>query len=256
MKEYSFIKSFSILITFSLVLSAIATSILHNQVWGVLFNLNLDKNKEQAERLATLASIDLERGVQPEVVLAKIQNMLENTLQSSEHFACIVEEQDLVIAHPKPSNINKDVKGWTIRNEVEIQTRLNTIYLDNKVAIIFKLPPGFTVYGSNVRIHQILENLISNAIKYSDPKKISSHVKIQGLYDEHKKVIIVEDNGIGIPEKQVNNLFGMFQRFHSHVSQGSGLGLYIVKKHVNKLGGKINYVTLEQGTQFILEFEN
>lgn len=122
MQKSSFFKNFAILSIIAAVLTAISTPILQAQVWKVVFNLNLDKNKEQAERLATLASIDLERGEHPDVVLAKIQNMLENTPQSAEHFACIVEEQDVVIAHPKRSNINKDVEGWTIQNDVEIKT--------------------------------------------------------------------------------------------------------------------------------------
>ena len=45
----------------------------------------------------------------PSKVLADVQNMLENTLQSSEHFACIIEHEDKVIAHPKPSN---DKNTW------------------------------------------------------------------------------------------------------------------------------------------------
>lgn len=116
---------FRVLVTLSIVftiLLSIATPILYSQIHGVIFNLNLEKNREQGERLATLASIDLERGLPPEMVLAKIQNMLESTPQSAEHFACIVEDENRVIAHPKPSNINKDVTGWTLKSKTEVKT--------------------------------------------------------------------------------------------------------------------------------------
>ena len=96
------------LVILAAIVVAVATPILHSQIREALFNLNLDKNREQAERLATLASIDLEQGADPDRVLNKLQHMLENTPQSSEHFACIIEDENLVIAHPKRSNINKD----------------------------------------------------------------------------------------------------------------------------------------------------
>ncbi|MCH9637896.1 MAG: hypothetical protein K0U40_00215 [Betaproteobacteria bacterium] len=122
MKYNSFAKIFSILFILTTVICAIGAPILYNQVRDVVFKLNLEKNQEQAERLATLASIDLEKGEFPDTVLSKIQNMLESTPQSAEHFACIIKDKNKVIAHPKPSDINKDVTGWTIANEIEVKT--------------------------------------------------------------------------------------------------------------------------------------
>lgn len=122
MKPQSFLKAFGILSFYATIVVLATIPILLHQVRDVVFNLNLEKNRQQAERLATLASIDLEGGARPEEVLAKIQQMLENTPQSDEHFACIIEDEDKVIAHPKRSNVNKDVAGWTIENEVEVKT--------------------------------------------------------------------------------------------------------------------------------------
>ncbi len=119
MKHRSFLDTFGILFILSVVAGVVATPLLHNQVRDVVFNLNLEKNREQAERIATLASIDLERGDTPERVLSRIQTMLEQTPQSSEHFACVIEAENRVIAHPKRSDINKDVTGWTIHSDVE-----------------------------------------------------------------------------------------------------------------------------------------
>ena len=118
----SFFKVFSILFLLTVTVMAAVTPILYSQLHSVIFNLNLEKNREQAERLATLVSIELEKGEMPSKVLADVQNMLENTLQSSEHFACIIEHEDKVIAHPKPSNVNKNTAGWTMDDGVEIKT--------------------------------------------------------------------------------------------------------------------------------------
>lgn len=117
-----FFKTFSVHFLLISLMVGLATPVLYQQIWEIVYNLNLDKNREQAERLATLASIDLERGVPADKVLEKVQKMLENTPQSDEHFACIVEDENKVIAHPKPSNVNKDVTGWVISNELEEKT--------------------------------------------------------------------------------------------------------------------------------------
>ncbi|MCG7549288.1 hypothetical protein [Pseudoalteromonas sp. Of7M-16] len=122
MTQFSFLKVFGTFFIITTFVVVVATPLLHNQLYHVLFKLNLDKNREQAERLATLVSIELERGEDSAKVLSDVQNMLENTLQSSEHFACIIEHENKVIAHPKPSNINKDTTGWTMDNGVEVKT--------------------------------------------------------------------------------------------------------------------------------------
>jgi len=111
-----FFSTFATLLLVTILVAAAAYPIFYQQLKQTFIELNLNKNREQAERLATLVSIDLEQGGSPEVILAKIQNMLESTPQSSEHFACVVEHENRVIAHPKPSNVGKDVSGWTLVN--------------------------------------------------------------------------------------------------------------------------------------------
>ena len=62
--------------------------------------------------------------------------------------------------------------------------------------------------------------------------------------------LTITDNGLGIPEKFRENLFGMFKRFHPKTAFGSGLGLYMVKKSVEKIGGKIHYKDTGNGSAF------
>ncbi|MEZ4946311.1 MAG: PAS domain-containing sensor histidine kinase [Cyclobacteriaceae bacterium] len=88
------------------------------------------------------------------------------------------------------------------------------------------------------RLSIIFNNLISNAIKYCDPNK-KSFVKLSAKQDNGSLQLTLEDNGIGIPEDLQPNVFDMFYRA-SILSHGAGLGLYIVKKAVDKLGGKIS----------------
>lgn len=100
------------------------------------------------------------------------------------------------------------------------------------------------------RIAQVLENLISNAIKYRDLTKPTQFAEITVAGSEQGAVIWVEDNGIGIPKERTGDVFQMFKRFHPGVAIGSGLGMSIVKKHIDHLGGTIEFDSSPQGTKF------
>ncbi|MEJ7665240.1 MAG: ATP-binding protein [Hymenobacter sp.] len=79
--------------------------------------------------------------------------------------------------------------------------------------------------------------MLSNALKYRDPARPPVvHVRCHTL--GASSVLEVTDNGLGLSESQQARLFGLFQRLHTHV-EGSGLGLYTVKKIVENAGGTI-----------------
>lgn len=115
-----------------------------------------------------------------------------------------------------------------------------------------KVSPSLLIAVKVSRFALILENLISNAIKYYDPQKPSSYIKIEAINADNHFVFSVSDNGLGIPSKQHKKLFSMFNRFHPKTSFGSGLGLYMVKKSTDVLGGAVEYLPLEGGSRFIL----
>jgi PAS domain S-box-containing protein len=88
------------------------------------------------------------------------------------------------------------------------------------------------------RLEAILRNLISNAIHYSDKYKPQSFVRVSAHITQETLQLEVQDNGIGMEEVHLNRIFDMFYRISSG-GAGSGLGLYIVKEALDKLGGKI-----------------
>ena len=94
------------------------------------------------------------------------------------------------------------------------------------------------LFRSRTRIEVILNNLLSNAIKYQDFTKDPSWFSVTVLTSAEDVVIRVSDNGIGIREIHLDKIFNMFYRA-SENSKGSGLGLYIAKETVFKLGGTI-----------------
>lgn len=99
------------------------------------------------------------------------------------------------------------------------------------------------------RLKIILSNLISNAIKYSDPQKDVKWLKITFTQKE-ENVITISDNGIGIAEEFQPRIFEMFFRA-SEKSSGSGLGLYIVKETIGKLHGRVEFTSkVNEGSVF------
>jgi signal transduction histidine kinase len=105
-------------------------------------------------------------------------------------------------------------------------------------------------------IESILYNLISNAIKYHQKHK-KPIIKIHSYSTAEKRVIEIEDNGMGIDlEKYGEKIFGLYKRFHLHV-EGKGLGLYLVKSQVEALGGKIKVESqLGKGTKFTISLHS
>lgn len=110
---------------------------------------------------------------------------------------------------------------------------------------------NYQVYLDQKILNHILNNLISNAIKYSpDGGKITIKINCQ----ETEIILEIEDGGIGIPENYLTKLFTLFERADNVGNiKGNGLGLSIVKKAVDLQGGKIKVNSREnEGTKFII----
>ncbi len=79
--------------------------------------------------------------------------------------------------------------------------------------------------------------MLSNAIKYRSPER-EPQVSITCLTQGDYHVLTVQDNGLGMDMRQEEKIFALFKRLHAHV-EGTGIGLYIVKKILENAGGKI-----------------
>ncbi|MDH5476009.1 MAG: PAS domain S-box protein [Cyclobacteriaceae bacterium] len=129
---------------------------------------------------------------------------------------------------------------------------LITKNLDIRVRV--KQPMPFV--SDLTRVRTILNNLISNAIKYRDLEKPLSIINIDVEVNRKEALLKIEDNGQGIEENKINNIFNMFFRANEK-SQGSGLGLYIVKNAIEKLKGEIDLETkMLEGSTFSVVIPN
>jgi len=114
------------------------------------------------------------------------------------------------------------------------------------VNFIIEIEGSDYINGDLKRIKTIIKNLASNAVKYRKKDDLNAYVKFSLKNEEVSIKFEVSDNGIGIPVQEQEKIFEMFYRYASE-NNGSGLGLFIVKEVLQKLGGTIE-IESELGT--------
>lgn len=112
---------------------------------------------------------------------------------------------------------------------------LAPVAADTRLTIV--VAPELVVSFSPANLRSIVYNLLSNAIKYHDPAR-PAQVRVHAEWTGNRVVLTIQDNGLGMSEVQQRQLFGLFQRLHTHV-EGTGVGLYITKRLVENAGGTI-----------------
>ena len=116
------------------------------------------------------------------------------------------------------------------------------------------------VYGDRRQLSRVVDNLLTNAIKYIGKENPSPRIDVGVEEQDGKKVFFVRDNGIGIDEKDFDKIFQVFQRLPSAkqiAAEGTGVGLTIVKRIIEHHGGKI-WLASEpgKGTTFYFTLKN
>ena len=141
-------------------------------------------------------------------------------------------------------NINEIIANYKILR--------NKIISEKSTIISHEEMPTIITYKSG--LIQIFHSLLDNAIKYSK-KDEAPIIEISYIEKKDKWVFAVKDNGIGIDSKFFSKIFIIFQRLHNQQEyDGTGIGLSIVKRHIDFLGGKIWLESeLEKGTTFYFE---
>ncbi len=116
-------------------------------------------------------------------------------------------------------------------------------------ALTVDLPAGITVIADPLRLEQIITNLVTNAFKYGGP-----NVSIEARSDEHMAILVVSDDGPGVPDEVRAHIFDPFVRGGGTAGvQGSGLGLAIVRNLAQAFGGDAWYEEAQpHGARFVL----
>lgn len=137
----------------------------------------------------------------------------------------------------------------------EIKEELRYLENERKIEIQSEIASDSVAHfhGDRYRLKIVLTNLIGNAIKYYHRNQENPFVRVSIAPVSGGVSLQVEDNGIGMSQQVMDNIFNMFYR-GTDVSDGSGLGLYIAKEMVSKMNGEISVSSqVEIGTVFTVQ---
>lgn len=173
-------------------------------------------------------------------ILANVRSM-ESLLQDLLHLSRVIKrdlEKTLVDTTDVLQHVLDSLEGSIKKNRATI-------------TVVEALP---TIYAQESLLFQCLQNIISNALKYSKPNT-NPVIRLAGVKEHGYSGIRIMDNGIGIAEQHQERIFNVFERLNPDVAEGSGVGLSIVKTIIEKHSGKINLNSrLGEGTEFTILF--
>jgi signal transduction histidine kinase len=160
-----------------------------------------------------------------------ILSMIEDRVNSQEHF---IKEIIDYSRNSRTETRREPIDLYGLVDEVvnSLRFSLNAEKITFRIAI----QENTIVFSDRIRLTVILSNLVGNAIKYHDLSKANPFVEIG--YRPEEFILYVIDNGSGIDSAHVDKIFNMFYRA-SEASKGSGLGLFITKETITRLGGTI-----------------
>jgi PAS domain S-box-containing protein len=148
------------------------------------------------------------------------------------------------------------------KEQVDIHSNLKSVLEDiegliqSKNAIIDIDLEQNHIYFARQNFRSLLYNLISNSLKYCNPEK-QPVIKIKTYLEGSDFLLEISDNGLGIKKEQQEKIFSFFKRFHNKFAEGSGIGLYIVKRIVESTKSKIRLNSEPGvGSRFIIQFHS
>jgi PAS domain S-box-containing protein len=223
-----------------------------------LKNVQLAKTNEELDRFVYSASHDMraplssllglihlsEKTDRPEEVSMFLQ-MMKDRIKTMEGF---IKEVTDYSRNTRLDLLPAPVKLETLAREV-VQTLAYSV-VNKKVRIEVQIDTALEISTDPNRLKVIINNLVSNAYKYHRFDQPDPFIIISASAKGNHVLLTVKDNGIGIAPEHHTRIFDMFYRA-SESSEGSGLGLYIVKETLDKLEGSISVLsTAGEGSEF------
>jgi light-regulated signal transduction histidine kinase (bacteriophytochrome) len=225
---------------------------------------NLEITKNNLELFAYISAHDLKQPINNIISFTDILKeeyprvdsthsyYIETISKSAERFKILLED---LWRYAKASQLDVNVEEVDIPTIVAAVTEMLSIQMKESRVELDLIGEFEPIMADRVLTYHVFYNLILNAIKYND--KPQKTIKISMKEISSKKIISVEDNGIGIKQQDFAKIFNMFTRLNKLKNKsGSGVGLNIVKKIVEKHGGKI-WLNSQEGvyTRFLFTLE-
>jgi signal transduction histidine kinase len=175
--------------------------------------------------------------------LAQIMKLIQGRVMAQDNF---IRE---IIDYSRNTRTETTMEPIPLRQLVcEVIDSLKFDIAADKIVFKVDIKEDVILISDRIRLTVILSNLIGNAIKYHDFTKLNPYIEV--AYQADRCCLYVEDNGTGVMPEHKEKIFNMFYRGSDRVT-GSGLGLFITKEAVSKLGGTIEVKSeYEQGSRF------
>ncbi|MBS1520246.1 MAG: PAS domain S-box protein [Bacteroidetes bacterium] len=168
--------------------------------------------------------------------------MLDNT---------IIDLNHILEVSSKANELSEQVSFSALVADITLS--LNHLIESERAVISYHFNEATEMAGIKSYLYSIFYNLILNGIKYRRPG-IDPVITVSGYKTNTGTTIRFQDNGKGIEEKNLKNLFGLYKRFDTDI-EGKGMGLFMVKMQVESMGGSINVESEPaKGSVFIIEF--
>jgi PAS domain S-box-containing protein len=241
------------------------TQLKHSQLKLIEKNRDLQKVNSELDSFVYRVSHDLRAPLTSILGLISLMKLESNPDKLAEYIQLqekSIYKLDLFIK--EIINLSRNSRLGVTASKIDFEKLINEIFDEQtysasfaKVERIVEVENDISFYTDRQRLSIILNNLISNGLKYVSPHEKNPFVKVRvSLADDEKCMIEVSDNGIGISEIHLPKIFEMFFRATQDFT-GSGLGLYIVKETVEKLKGKVTVKsTMRQGSIFKVVLPN
>jgi PAS domain S-box-containing protein len=219
----------------------------------------LQRSNDDLEQFAYVASHDLQEPLRmvasyTELLSEHLTGRLDEKAEKYIHYAVdgAKRMQQLVkdlLAYSRAGTQDRTLRP--IKSEIVVKNVLASLKVaieESRAEIICDNLP--IVHADAVQLGQVFQNLVGNALKFHDERP--PHVRIGAVRDNGEWVFSVKDDGIGIDREYAERVFQMFQRLHERGRYGgSGIGLAIAKKIVERHGGRIWFESeLEKGATF------
>ena len=193
------------------------------------------------------------------VNLAKLQQPLDDPNNYYGMIESCVHKMDVfihkIIEYYKGirvDNVNEIIDFSSLLNESILLCNMQNPHIVFEVDVDQKV----TFKSDGFRLSLILNNLISNAVKYQRKEEENPKVKVSVEVSEKEAIVFIEDNGVGIIDDHLNKIFQIFFRSTDY-RNGLGIGLYIVKEALTRIGGDITVNSeFGKGTKFTLTVPN
>lgn len=189
------------------------------------------------------------------VSLAKLESTSEQDLKYYDLINLVSKDMGKLLA--KLTQVHEVINNKTLISPVDLPTiianvRESIAFLDpkNQSKYLFDIKNALQMESDEFLLSIIFTNLMENAIVFRKTHQNDHEIKISAHQDDQSYTITVEDNGTGIKEEHVKKVFNMFYR-GSDQAKGNGLGLYLTRMAVEKLGGTIKLESkYDQFTKF------